>query len=366
MAALRFLAIKAMVVTGILLSGSLGVGGEEPAKPTRLGRPRPADKESAMHSNSIAFSADAKKLAWVFHLPQTRREEGGLEIVVWDLDKGKLMTNLVPTTEVTFAASPVRFTPDGDMVFLGCFQIITEYTALGRPGTGLHNSVRFWNLANDKEREIIPYEKTYSHERFESVTINGDGNVVSAVRSKGGAAWSFPDGRVARKFADAPATYWLTMSADGKTAAGSLPKDISKPDSIQANVWNTEDGKSVFTTPGTALQISPDGKQLATHTDADIEIWDVATKKKRFALPSDIPEKERTRIPCAFSAKGKYVAWSVAGKVHVADTATGKVRWTLNAEPGPVTFSPDENSLAVGCSDGTALLWNLAKTRDGK
>jgi WD40 repeat protein len=349
-----------LIWSGIFLGFASVAAGDEPGKPTRLGRVRETDKEPGMDRNSIAFSVDGKKLAWVFHQPRPKREDGGLEIVVWDLDKGKIHTNMTAATEQTFAASPLRFTPKGDMIFMGCIQVITTYTQLGRPGAGLHNSVRFWELRREKEWEIIPYEKTYSHDRFESVTISGDGKTVSALRSKGGAVWSIPDGKEARKFEKGPEAYWLTMSADGKVGAGTLARDPAKL-TDKATVWKTEDGKEIFITPGITLELSSDGKLLATKTDANIVVWDVAAGKKRFELASDIPGGEMKRVSAAFSAKSKYFAWNAAGKIHVADVTTGKLLWTLNGEQGPLAFSPDETTLALACPDGTALLWNVKK-----
>ena len=62
-------------------------------------------------------------------------EGGGLFINLWDLEKRYALADMRAATDFTYACSPLRFTPNGRMVVMGCFQLTTEHEKLAQAGT---------------------------------------------------------------------------------------------------------------------------------------------------------------------------------------------------------------------------------------
>jgi WD40 repeat protein len=130
-------------------------------------------------------------------------------------------------------------------------------------------------------------------------------------------------------------------------------------------------GQRIVIMPGTysgpirSLTFSPDSRSLVAghgysyrYNDGRLTVWDVATRKKRFAL-----REPRGAEPVVVSGNNKAVAWGRHdGGVSVADLATGRVRLRLeNASgklplPFPLALSSDGNQLATVCGEGRSRL----------
>jgi WD40 repeat protein len=107
--------------------------------------------------------------------------------------------------------------------------------------------------------------------------------------------------------------------------------------------------------------LSPDGKILATMSrgprtgmhDRDIQLWDVATGKKRGQLAVS-----RNCHQVVFSPNSHFLLTvSFGGTLDLWDVATGKVRWRLTAadfDMCRMAFSPDGKKLATSVQ-GVAL-----------
>jgi len=113
-----------------------------------------------------------------------------------------------------------------------------------------------------------------------------------------------------------------------------------------------------------SIAISNDGKTLAAGGDsasvgvpAKIELWDLSTGKLSTSLHTSITEGI---LSVAISPDGKMLADSGlngnTGNVHeLWDIPKATLIGTLNANGGPVAFSPDQKTLAIGVQ-----LWNLS------
>jgi len=111
------------------------------------------------------------------------------------------------------------------------------------------------------------------------------------------------------------------------------------------------------------MTFSPDGRLLATRGWADsVKIWDVATKQLVASLAGGGATLQRNG-PLAFSPDGKTLAVGAGNTITLVDLASHQVTLTLKGHTGTVwslAFSPDGNTLASGSTDGTVRLWHAA------
>jgi WD40 repeat protein len=147
--------------------------------------------------------------------------------------------------------------------------------------------------------------------------------------------------------------YWFTFSPDGKTLAG-----VSGKDSVC--VWNVADGRLRLTIKGSPgrLAFSPDGKSLLCGGQG-MRLYEASTGTE---------VREFERYPgfvhaIAFSPDGKTVATAHEHTIELWDVASGKRRHPFPGHACPVVslaFSPAGSNLASGDSaEGTLIVWNL-------
>jgi WD40 repeat protein len=112
---------------------------------------------------------------------------------------------------------------------------------------------------------------------------------------------------------------------------------------------------------------SPDDTALAArHGDGRLRVWDLATRKKRFELPTAVIPKAPWYAPnFVFSHDGSRLACARAeGGIAVHDAQTGAEFFALPAT-GLIrcaSFSPDGTRLALATYDTTQLaIWDLAR-----
>jgi WD40 repeat protein len=108
------------------------------------------------------------------------------------------------------------------------------------------------------------------------------------------------------------------------------------------------------------LSFSPDGTKLhIDHRDGTTEMWDVATGKLRFTLPSSATLYSR------FAPDGRTLLSSklIGDFVLIRDAETGRLRGKITeAKPGPWALSGDGRLLVLRAS-GTIALWDLTECR---
>jgi WD40 repeat protein len=111
---------------------------------------------------------------------------------------------------------------------------------------------------------------------------------------------------------------------------------------------------------------SPDGKTLATRTDANtIRLWDVASGRLQHQM-ADV----KGGVSCfAFAADSRRLATGSAGFIRIWDVSTGKQTKHFpahEAEVASLAFSPDGQTIVSGSSDGTVRLWDTASGKELK
>lgn len=110
-----------------------------------------------------------------------------------------------------------------------------------------------------------------------------------------------------------------------------------------------------------SIAFSPDGVALASASNKELKLWDVATGGELLTFDDITSPKSVT-----FSPNGTKIAVAVGKTVKVLDVAGGHVLHTLicGSEVETVAFSPDGQTLASGSNSGELKLWDVANENE--
>lgn len=156
----------------------------------------------------------------------------------------------------------------------------------------------------------------------------------------------------------------VAFSPDGSQAAAGLSYDVT------AKLWDVHNGELVHTlsenyrgsSDGVSdLVFSPDGSQLITAAKFNFSIlraWNVENGKPLQVLDDGGAHH------VAFSADGRFIAWSAGEKVVLWDVLSQRELRTWNPKPNvhfyEIEFSPDSSLLAVFSLGSSSLqLWEV-------
>jgi len=276
---------------------------------------------------ALVFSPDGRMLA----------AGGGKGVRLWEVASRKPVHDLLGGQRVR----GVCFSPDGTLLAAG------EYCEPPTRDSRYFGRLSLWEKASGKLHRSRKLESP-----IESVAFSPHGDIVAFGDHDGGVGlWRVADNRVDRLEHDDPAPITsVAFSPDGKTlAAGTDPPE---PDFIPLQA---ADG-----TP-----IAPAGRPAGD--DGTILVWDLATRKRAFALSEESSEGVST---LAFSPDGTMLASSHEdGKIRFWDARSGKLLRALQAHPAPswslsFAFSPNGKLLASGAySERVLRLWDVTTGR---
>jgi len=288
---------------------------------------------------SVSFSPDGKTLA--------SADLDRKSILLWDVERQRLSGTLTTDDESVGLGWRVVFSPDGSKI----------------ASAGNSSNVTVWDLG--KRRVISTFEHR-SLISIECVAFSPDGTLLAA----GGDAvdegpivlWNMASRRAWRLRGHKDAVKTLAFSPDGKTlASGSADRTII--------VWDVESRKA----RGAPLQghgdevlsvaFGPGGKTLASGSeDTTVILWDLGRRSRlgasfgsSWARALDLSPDGRLLA----SADGRaIVLWDV-GRLRRVGAAFLAHRGDVNS----VAFSPDGKTIASGSKDKTVILWHVKTHR---
>ena len=252
---------------------------------------------------SLAVSSDGKVLA---------SSDANGEVQIWNTQTGRQTDTLIVNERTTAWA----LSPDGKQFAVGCGQ----------------HGIQIWTKQNNgfRQTRLLPF------------------SLVTALAF-------FPDGKVL---------------AAGRERNGTIVLFDMKSGAVRGSIAT----KYIVS----LLAFSPKGKRLLSG-GVDAKLWDVSANSPAWRdnepkLVSDDPvapqkallwQTNRGRVIYAAFASNGVVAMdfydpkSRSTGVQIWDSERGKLKRTLNLSAGYMTFVPDSQTLAIGNIEGYVTLWNI-------
>ena len=280
----------------------------------------------------LAFSLNGKILA------TAARDSNDKAIRVWNARTGKLLRKL----EHPESINSMTLSPDGSTLVSGSSD----------------SMIRFWDTRTGRNT------KTLDNMSSDVLAYSADGSKI-AVATGQIRLLNARTGQVQQTLSGHTSdVHRMAFSSDGSTL-------VSASWDGAIHFWNISTGSHRLTIEGHfnfgASTLSPNGKTIATTSDAGIFLWNTFNGKFSKALGVGKPNYVSTVI--AYSPDGNTLAihsWDREPQIHLLNSWTGRVKKTLRYQGESasfIAFSPDGKMLASGSWEGTIHLWNA---RTGK
>ncbi|MHB1423197.1 MAG: sigma-70 family RNA polymerase sigma factor [Gemmataceae bacterium] len=275
--------------------------------------------------------------------------------LIWDVAKGTVRRRFDNQGLPIFGLS---LTADGRTLF----------------SSSTDNNIRVWDMETGTPRRVINVSQGLVGEVVGSV-VSRDGKIVALVgRQSSDRSIRVFDGESGqeRQHFQAPSIYSLSLSADGRWLVG-------WGDERKVRVWDLAAGvkRQEYALPPDppgglrtrySAAASPDGRLLAVCT---AQGW--TAKDANWLIVKDLAtglDVHRIRNPpsqrgvLTFSPDGRTLAYSGTSDatIRFLEVASGKERLRLAGLQGraiALSFSASGNRLISGCTDTTALIWDL-------
>ncbi|MEW6492368.1 MAG: hypothetical protein AB1589_07635 [Cyanobacteriota bacterium] len=271
------------------------------------------------------------------------------------------------------------------------------YSKTQAPTSSLAQAKSSWE--NPKLVHTLPTIASYA--KFSS---NGLLLVCNGEQGKAIQLWDVTKGELLSSIKGDDTTYFgdVAISPNGQFVASIIYSQIDK--SIAVGLWNSKTGKAIWKKPivtnsaefpsqsdfeqisvasqVSSLEFSPNGQFIASSaqktfgsTNRQIQLWDVATGKKRFVLRSNIESLRQLRFSpdsqvlasLGFNPDGSF---NYKGMVQLWNPNTGQLLHTLkdNLIPHRMVFSPNGQTLTSLSKDSMMYdahlrTWNVKTGR---
>jgi YD repeat-containing protein len=301
----------------------------------------------------VAFAPSGRRLAslsrraaWV--------DAGDDTVRVWDVDPRATLPLLRGHTSGIY---PVAYSPDGRWLASGSWD----------------NTLRLWDAATGEPCATLPHPHLVW-----GLAFGPDGTwLVSASDDDDRLwIWDVATARVRKRIPFHGKTKLSpTVSSDGTRVAATALDPKNKKNRL--SVFDIASGNSLFSTGGSALAYSPDGRWLAVLApdEKTVLLLDAQTHETTVRLIGH----ENTVSKAAFSPDGRYLAscggdrtvrlWQIEPLNHPSPPGEPGRDWVSGCqvlrghteEVFAVAFHPNGTRLATAGRDGAVVLWDLAR-----
>jgi WD40 repeat protein len=242
-----------------------------------------------------------------------------------------------------------------------------------------HNALRVWDTASWQPvfmNDPDPAQTTSRYSSLDSLSWSPDGNYL-AVGLEGVTTMGLPVDSWAKVFSVgawqniASLVYpdgvtSVTWSLDSKQIA--FGTSVS-PGTLASKVvaWTPFGPQGAAQTPivlavqddlVTTFTWSPDGARIATSSDEDVKVWDIANKRNTITLSGNSGTVESV----AWSPAGNYIAagsWDRTAKVWDVNTGRTVATFRHGDLVNSIAWSPNGELLASGSADHNVYIWSV-------